>query len=331
MSSGGSGGIAGVGSVPEPASLALSCSRRSPRRRCGTARIAKRVTFCRAFRSCEIGGAPAHFCLPVFSAAAPTEQIRRSRNIFRNNQDSRCANSNQLVRLGILQCGSADAMTTCLTRRDDHETTEFSKAESEDRTTRSPRADGGRFDVGVGGADRHQRRGGTTGHADHQHVAHAERGDPGHCRQAAPSMAPATTSRTRSWAAPTSSCSAWPNRNTATASRRPPAPIGPAPAKSATRWRRRMTKKPNDRQLSAFIYAWGQFIDHDIDLTEPPTADGEAFNIQVPDGDDVIRSGRHRHASGSRSPARASTPSTGTSVDNPASRSTRSPPGSTAR
>lgn len=40
----------------------------------------------------------------------------------------------------------------------------------------------------------------------------------------------------------------------------------------------------NNRQLSALIYAWGQFIDHDIDLTN--TADPEeAFNIQVPTGD----------------------------------------------
>lgn len=41
----------------------------------------------------------------------------------------------------------------------------------------------------------------------------------------------------------------------------------------------------SDRQLSAFIYAWGQFIDHDIDLTEPPENDGVAFAIEVPAGD----------------------------------------------
>jgi len=40
----------------------------------------------------------------------------------------------------------------------------------------------------------------------------------------------------------------------------------------------------NDRDLSAFIYAWGQFLDHDIDLTltQTPT---ESFNIAVPTGD----------------------------------------------
>jgi peroxidase len=44
----------------------------------------------------------------------------------------------------------------------------------------------------------------------------------------------------------------------------------------------------SDRQLSAFIYAWGQFVDHDIDLTEPPTSDKEAFNIEVPAGDELF-------------------------------------------
>ena len=44
----------------------------------------------------------------------------------------------------------------------------------------------------------------------------------------------------------------------------------------------------NDRQLSAFIFAWGQFIDHDIDLTEPPEDDREAFPIPVPAGDPLF-------------------------------------------
>src|SRR3954447_10620506 len=38
----------------------------------------------------------------------------------------------------------------------------------------------------------------------------------------------------------------------------------------------------NDRNLSAFIYTWGQFIDHDMDLTPGGTI---AFNIAVPSGD----------------------------------------------
>jgi peroxidase len=40
----------------------------------------------------------------------------------------------------------------------------------------------------------------------------------------------------------------------------------------------------NDRGLSAFIYAWGQFLDHDIDLTDSATP-AESFPISVPTGD----------------------------------------------
>ena len=40
----------------------------------------------------------------------------------------------------------------------------------------------------------------------------------------------------------------------------------------------------NDRGMSAFIYAWGQFIDHDIDLTHTQS-DGETLEILVPEGD----------------------------------------------
>ena len=38
----------------------------------------------------------------------------------------------------------------------------------------------------------------------------------------------------------------------------------------------------NSRGLSAFVYAWGQFIDHDLDLTPGGTT---SFNIAVPAGD----------------------------------------------
>lgn len=44
----------------------------------------------------------------------------------------------------------------------------------------------------------------------------------------------------------------------------------------------------SDRQLSAYIYIWGQFLDHDLDLTEPPTANGEDFDIPVPAGDEFF-------------------------------------------
>ncbi|MFO0939714.1 MAG: peroxidase family protein [Pirellulales bacterium] len=37
------------------------------------------------------------------------------------------------------------------------------------------------------------------------------------------------------------------------------------------------------QDMSAFVYAWGQFIDHDISLT--PTGTSESFNIAVPKGD----------------------------------------------
>ncbi|MFO1023087.1 MAG: peroxidase family protein [Planctomycetales bacterium] len=43
----------------------------------------------------------------------------------------------------------------------------------------------------------------------------------------------------------------------------------------------------NDRQMSAMVYAWGQFIDHDIDLTSSASPK-EAFNIKVPKGDPVF-------------------------------------------
>ncbi len=41
----------------------------------------------------------------------------------------------------------------------------------------------------------------------------------------------------------------------------------------------------SDRGLSAFIYVWGQFLDHDIDLTQNQVEDVESFDIEVPVGD----------------------------------------------
>src|SRR4051812_22231398 len=42
----------------------------------------------------------------------------------------------------------------------------------------------------------------------------------------------------------------------------------------------------NDRAMSAFVYAWGQFVDHDLDLTNTQTqAPVESFNVAVPSGD----------------------------------------------
>lgn len=74
--------------------------------------------------------------------------------------------------------------------------------------------------------------------------------------------------------------------------------------------------EPNDRQLSAFIYVWGQFIDHDMDLTEPPATGREAFNVAVPVGDDYFDpdSAGNKWINLNRSRYDATT---GTSVDNP--------------
>ncbi len=41
---------------------------------------------------------------------------------------------------------------------------------------------------------------------------------------------------------------------------------------------------PNDRSMSNFVWQWGQFLDHDIDLTKTSSANGTA-NIPVPSGD----------------------------------------------
>ena len=39
---------------------------------------------------------------------------------------------------------------------------------------------------------------------------------------------------------------------------------------------------PNDRDLTAYIYVWGQFLDHDLDLTGSASP-AEPFNIEVPE------------------------------------------------
>jgi len=73
----------------------------------------------------------------------------------------------------------------------------------------------------------------------------------------------------------------------------------------------------NERNLTPFVYVWGQFIDHDLDLTPSAGgADAEAFNVPVPSGDpffdpagtgdQVIRLNRSQFD-----------PDTGTDEDNP--------------
>src|SRR5262249_32097714 len=62
----------------------------------------------------------------------------------------------------------------------------------------------------------------------------------------------------------------------------------------------------NNQSLSDFIYVWGQFIDHDMDLT--PTG-GDSFPIEVAPGDPI----------GTQPFTRSETdPATGTSTSNPA-------------
>src|SRR5262249_3868337 len=71
----------------------------------------------------------------------------------------------------------------------------------------------------------------------------------------------------------------------------------------------------DERSLSAMIYAWGQFIDHDMDLTTGANP-REGFDVPVPSGDQffdpagtgtqVIPFGRSE-----------SVPGTGTSTSNP--------------
>lgn len=75
------------------------------------------------------------------------------------------------------------------------------------------------------------------------------------------------------------------------------------------------TTDTNDRGLTDLTWLFGQFIDHDIDLTEPG-ADAESFDIEVPTGDpffDPLGTGEAT-ISLTRSNTDAST---GTSTDNP--------------
>jgi peroxidase len=71
----------------------------------------------------------------------------------------------------------------------------------------------------------------------------------------------------------------------------------------------------NDRDLTAFVYAWGQFLDHDIILTRQATS-GDAFPIVVPTGDPWFDPSS---AGGIEIPLTRSLydPATGTGVGNP--------------
>ena len=132
----------------------------------------------------------------------------------------------------------------------------------------------------------------------------------------APTMAPATISPTPNRAAPTNNCFAMPQPTTATASPRSPAPIVPTHATiSNAIAAQEADTELNDRNLSAFIYVWGQFLDHDIDLTDS-TDNAKSAAIAVPTGDayfDPTAPARKR----SLSRVRCFDPTTGTSTSNP--------------
>lgn len=72
---------------------------------------------------------------------------------------------------------------------------------------------------------------------------------------------------------------------------------------------------PSERNLSAFVFQWGQFLDHDLDLADPASP-AEAFDIAVPTGDPQFDpfSTSAQVIPLSRS---AFDPTTGTDVDNP--------------
>ncbi len=72
---------------------------------------------------------------------------------------------------------------------------------------------------------------------------------------------------------------------------------------------------PNENDLSAFLYVWGQFIDHDIDFTDTQTG-GETLPINVPQGDAWFDPSGTGAATIPFSRSQFD-PTTGTSIDNP--------------
>ncbi len=71
----------------------------------------------------------------------------------------------------------------------------------------------------------------------------------------------------------------------------------------------------SDRLMSAMVYAWGQFLDHDLDLT-PSASPAQPFNVSVPAGDPSFDPG----GTGTQSiplNRSLSDPATGTGAGNP--------------
>jgi hypothetical protein len=71
----------------------------------------------------------------------------------------------------------------------------------------------------------------------------------------------------------------------------------------------------SDRNLSAFIFIWGQFIDHDFGLTEA-AEQGESFDIEIPTGDPLFDPAGSGEAEMTLTRSEFD-PSTGTSTANP--------------
>src|SRR5437016_5783189 len=73
---------------------------------------------------------------------------------------------------------------------------------------------------------------------------------------------------------------------------------------------RQSDAKPNDRNLSGYVYAFGNFLAHDTNRTDSGTT--EFVNFTIPVGDDIYQSGQTVELGRSRF-----NPYTGTSVSNP--------------
>lgn len=72
----------------------------------------------------------------------------------------------------------------------------------------------------------------------------------------------------------------------------------------------------SERDLSAYVYVWGQFIDHDISLTSAPTSGTESMDIAIPAGDEFFDPDGSGDAKLSFTRSRFD-PTTGTSTSNP--------------
>src|SRR3954471_11791263 len=68
--------------------------------------------------------------------------------------------------------------------------------------------------------------------------------------------------------------------------------------------------RPNNRNLSGYVYAFGNFLAHDTDRTNSGTT--EFLNFTIPPGDDIYRSGQNVEVART-----VFNPSTGTGVGNP--------------